>query len=58
MSNNAPITNAAKVFQPPSLSTGAYSRQAKMKQESKQREVMEKLEREKMIERAKLHQKR
>ena len=39
------------MLQPPSLA-GAYSRQAKLKQEQKQREVLERLELEKAKERA------
>lgn len=57
MSDIAPVKEPAKVFQPPALSLtgkGAYSRQARMKQESKQREMAEKLQMEKMLEKAKL----
>lgn len=54
MSDLAPVAHPAKVFQAPSLQpAGAYSRQAKLKQENKQRELLEKLKMEKMIERAK-----
>jgi hypothetical protein len=58
MSSDLPTKDPPKVFQAPALHGGAYSKQAKLKQESKQKEILEKLQMEKMIEKAKMAQRK